>query len=266
MRTLDRLVGTWTITGDTLTGRTTFEWLPGGFYLVQHFEANHAGRAIDAVEYIGFDEDTRTLRSHMMDNAGSNFTYTWQLDGDVLAIWFGEKGSDNFFTGTFDPDGDSYTGGWQWPDGSGGTSGYTATMTRVKEPAAVNPPVPPGALLLELVLVPVADVDRAKAFYRDSLGFRLDVDVKDNGVRVVQLTPPGSACSITLTEGLPAVAMPPGVLRGLHLVVADIEAARAELVGRGVEVGEVEDSGGVLYAYFADPDGNTWCLQHMPWR
>ncbi|MFD1049723.1 hypothetical protein ACFQ1S_31430, partial [Kibdelosporangium lantanae] len=84
------------------------------FYLVQHFEANHAGRAIDAVEYIGFDEDTRTLRSHMMDNAGSNFTYTWQLDGDVLAIWFGEKGSDNFFTGTFDPDGDKVKAEYEW--------------------------------------------------------------------------------------------------------------------------------------------------------
>jgi catechol 2,3-dioxygenase-like lactoylglutathione lyase family enzyme len=130
-----------------------------------------------------------------------------------------------------------------------------------------NPPVPPGALLLELVLVPVTDLDRAKAFYRDQLGFRLDVDVKPSeGVRIVQLTPPGSACSITLAEGVPHVEMPAGMLRGLHLVVADIEAARAQLLERGVEVSEVEDLGGVLYAYFADPDGNTWCLQHMPWR
>lgn len=131
-----------------------------------------------------------------------------------------------------------------------------------------NPPVPPGALLLELVPVPVTDIERATAFYRDRLGFRLDVDVSpQDGVRVVQLTPPGSACSITLTEGLPALDMPPGTLRGLHLVVADIAASRARLIDRGVEVGEVEDvGGGVLYAYFADPDGNTWCLQHMPWR
>jgi len=86
------------------------------------------------------------------------------------------------------------------------------------------------------------------------------------GVRVVQLTPPGSFCSITLTEGLATLDMPAGSLRGLHLVVADIEAARAELIGRGVEVGPVEDLGGVYYAYFADPDGNTWALQHMPWR
>lgn len=130
-----------------------------------------------------------------------------------------------------------------------------------------NPPVPPGTLLLELVPVPVTDVERAKAFYQDQLGFRLDVDVNPKpGVRIVQLTPPGSACSITLAEGLPTLDMPPGTLRGLHLVVADIEASRAELVARGVEISEVEDLGGVFYAYFADPDGNTWCLQHMPWR
>lgn len=131
-----------------------------------------------------------------------------------------------------------------------------------------NPPVLPGAMLLELVPVPVADIDRAAAFYREQVGFRLDVDVSSEpGVRIVQLTPPGSACSILLSEGLPSAAMPVGTLRALHLVVADIEAARAELVGRGVAVGEIEDVGmGVLYAYFADPDGNTWCLQHMPWR
>lgn len=130
-----------------------------------------------------------------------------------------------------------------------------------------NPPVPPGALLLELVPVPVADIERAKAFYQDRLGFRLDVDVNPTpGVRIVQLTPPGSACSITLAEGLPTLDMPAGTLRGLHLVVADIEASRAQLVERGVDISEVEDLGGVFYAFFADPDGNTWCLQHMPWR
>ncbi|MET7281757.1 VOC family protein [Kribbella sp. NPDC005582] len=142
-------------------------------------------------------------------------------------------------------------------------------MTDTSTPAneVVNPPVPPGTLLLELVPVPVTDIERSKAFYADQLGFRLDVDVSPTpGVRIVQFTPPGSACSIALAEGLPNLDMPPGTLRGLHLVVADIEAARAELVQRGVEVGEVEDLGGVFYAFFADPDGNTWCLQHMPWR
>ncbi|WP_051084812.1 VOC family protein [Kribbella catacumbae] len=127
--------------------------------------------------------------------------------------------------------------------------------------------VRPGTFLLELVLVPVSDIDRAKAFYIEQAGFSLDVDVAPaEGVRVVQLTPPGSYCSITLSKGLPNVDMPAGSLRGLHLVVADIEAARAELIGRGVDVAPVEDTGGVFYAWFADPDGNTWTLQHMPWR
>jgi catechol 2,3-dioxygenase-like lactoylglutathione lyase family enzyme len=122
---------------------------------------------------------------------------------------------------------------------------------------------------LELVPLPVTDVDRAKAFYVDRLGFVEDVDVRPaDGVRVVQLTPPGSACSIGLGTGLPAYEdAPPGSVKALHLVVADIERARAELVGRGVEVGEVVDvGGGVKYAGFADPDGNTLTLQEMPWR
>ncbi|MEX5718063.1 VOC family protein [Geodermatophilus maliterrae] len=122
---------------------------------------------------------------------------------------------------------------------------------------------------LELVPVPVTDVDRAKAFYVDRLGFVEDVDVRPaDGVRVVQLTPPGSACSIGMGTGLPAYEdMAPGTLRGLHLVVADIEQARADLVGRGVDVGEVVDvGGGVRYAWITDPDGNTLILQEMAWR
>jgi catechol 2,3-dioxygenase-like lactoylglutathione lyase family enzyme len=121
---------------------------------------------------------------------------------------------------------------------------------------------------LELVPIPVADVDRAKAFYAEQLGFVADVDVRPaDGVRVVQLTPPGSACSVGFGTGIPAYQAPAGSIRGLHLVVTDIEQARAELIGRGVEVGEVQDvGGGVLYAAFEDPDGNGWTLQHMPWR
>ncbi|TDU88766.1 putative enzyme related to lactoylglutathione lyase [Kribbella voronezhensis] len=130
-----------------------------------------------------------------------------------------------------------------------------------------TPEVRPGAFLLELVLVPVSDLDRAKAFYTEKAGFKVDVDVSPaEGVRIVQLTPPGSYCSITLSTGLQQMDMPVGSLRGLHLVVADIEAAREELIGRGVDVAPVEDAGGVFYAWFADPDGNTWTLQHMPWR
>ena len=120
----------------------------------------------------------------------------------------------------------------------------------------------------ELVPIPVADVDRAKAFYADRLGFTLDVDVTPvDGVRVVQLTPPGSACSVGFGTGVPAYEGTPGSVRGLHLVVDGIERARAELIGRGVDVGAVQDvGGGVRYAGFQDPDGNSLTLQEMAWR
>ena len=123
---------------------------------------------------------------------------------------------------------------------------------------------------LELVPIPVSDVDRAKAFYAEKVGFNVDLDVSaetDHRVsderRVVQLTPPGSACSIAFGIGI--VDTPPGSVQGLHLVVSDIEAARAELIDRGVEAGEVQDLGGVLYAPFSDPDGNGWTLQQLPY-
>jgi len=122
---------------------------------------------------------------------------------------------------------------------------------------------------LELVPVPVTDVDRAKAFYADMVGFVVDVDVwPSEGMRFVQLTPPGSACSIVIGTGLKDVSdMTPGSQRGLHLVVNDIETARGKLIGRGVAVGEVQDvGGGVKYAWFADPDGNSMALQEMGWR
>jgi predicted enzyme related to lactoylglutathione lyase len=122
---------------------------------------------------------------------------------------------------------------------------------------------------LELVPLPVADVDRAKAFYIDQLGFIEDVDVRPSpGVRVVQLTPPGSGCSVSLSEGLPNISdMSPGTVHGLHLVVSDIDQARQELADRGVDIGPVTDvGGGVRYAWFRDPDGNTLTLQEMPWR
>jgi predicted enzyme related to lactoylglutathione lyase len=122
---------------------------------------------------------------------------------------------------------------------------------------------------LELVPVPVTDVDRALAFYTESVGFTLDVDVRPTeGMRVVQLTPPGSACSIVIGTGLQGISdMAPGTVQGLHLVVNDIDSARAELISRGVAVGEVVDvGGGVKYAGFADLDGNSMVLQEMSWR
>jgi len=123
-------------------------------------------------------------------------------------------------------------------------------------------------MLFELVPIPVADVDRAKAFYADQVGFHVDVDVRPaDGVRVVQLTPPGSGCSIGLGTGLAAYEAAPGSVRGLHLVVDGIEQARDELISRGVDVGAVQDvGGGVRYAGFSDPDGNGWTLQEMAWR
>jgi catechol 2,3-dioxygenase-like lactoylglutathione lyase family enzyme len=132
---------------------------------------------------------------------------------------------------------------------------------------------------LELVLIPVSDVDRAKAFYVDKLGFNLDVDHQPSEeFRVVQMTPQGSACSITIGIGITKAT--PGSYEGTHLVVKDIEAARAELVGRGVEVSEIrhmgpegwqpgpdpEHSDYNSFADFSDPDGNTWLLQEVPSR
>ena len=122
---------------------------------------------------------------------------------------------------------------------------------------------------LELVLLPVTDVDRAKTFYADKLGFNVDVDHRaSDEFRVVQLTPPGSACSIAIGTGI--VGTPPGSVQGLHLVVADIHAARKELLERGVEISEVEEltqpgKPSVFYAHFEDPDGNGWALQQLPY-
>jgi catechol 2,3-dioxygenase-like lactoylglutathione lyase family enzyme len=132
---------------------------------------------------------------------------------------------------------------------------------------------------LELVLIPVSDVDRAKAFYLDKCGFSLDVDHEvSEEFRVVQMTPPGSACSITIGRGMTDAE--PGSYRGTHLVVSDIEAARAELLRRGVEVSTIrhfdrasgdwkpgpdpEHSKYNSFADFSDPDGNTWVVQEVP--
>ena len=118
---------------------------------------------------------------------------------------------------------------------------------------------------LELVPLPVSDVDRAKAFY-EKAGFNLEVDTRPTDtMRVVQFTPPGSACSIVFGTGMGEITdMKPGSVKGLHLVVADIHEAREALVKRGLEVGEVEDLQGVKYAGFSDPDGNLWLLQEFP--
>lgn len=130
---------------------------------------------------------------------------------------------------------------------------------------------------LEVVVVPVSDVDRAVEFYAEQLGFNLDHDIKvSEGNRIVQLTPPGSGCSIVIGEGIVA-SMPPGSLKGLQLVVPDIHAARAELEQRGVGVSEIQVMGknpnpqpdeldNVGFVFFADPDGNAWGVQQISSR
>jgi predicted enzyme related to lactoylglutathione lyase len=118
---------------------------------------------------------------------------------------------------------------------------------------------------LELIAIPVSDVDRAKAFYNEKVGFNADHDhmVRDE-IRFVQLTPPGSACSIALGTGI--INTPPGSVQGLQLIVSDIEAARTKLVERGVEVSEVQEFDWGSFVFFSDPDGNGWSVQQLPAR
>jgi catechol 2,3-dioxygenase-like lactoylglutathione lyase family enzyme len=132
---------------------------------------------------------------------------------------------------------------------------------------------------LEVVVIPVSDVDRAKAFYAEKVGFNVDHDTRiSDGLRIVQLTPPGSGCSIVLGKGL--VAMEPGSIQGLQLVVRDIHAARADLAERGVEVSDIQVAGesgfrpsregealdNVGFVFFSDPDGNGWAVQQISAR
>lgn len=118
---------------------------------------------------------------------------------------------------------------------------------------------------LELVPLPVTDVDRAKAFYQ-KVGFILEVDtLPSEGMRVVQFTPPGSACSIVFGTGMGEITdMAPGSVKGLHLVVDNLDSARSALINRGIPVGEISEISGVKYAGFSDPDGNMWLLQEFP--
>lgn len=118
---------------------------------------------------------------------------------------------------------------------------------------------------LELVVVPVSDVDRAKAFYTEQIGFNADHDHRvQPGLRFVQLTPPGSACSIAIGEGL--TDMVPGSVKGLQMVVKDVRALRDELLSRGAEISDIEELAWGTFAFFSDPDGNAWSLQEMPKR
>ena len=118
---------------------------------------------------------------------------------------------------------------------------------------------------IEVVLVPVSDTDRAKSFYVDRVGFHADHDQRVSPqLRFVQLTPPGSACSIAFGEGLTDMA--PGSLKGVMMVIPDADAARKELIERGVDASEVDEQAWGKFVHFADPDGNTWALQELPRR
>jgi catechol 2,3-dioxygenase-like lactoylglutathione lyase family enzyme len=118
---------------------------------------------------------------------------------------------------------------------------------------------------LELVILPVTDVDRARSFYEDRAGFTVDHDhtISDD-LRFVQVTPPGSACSIAFGKGL--IDSAPGSTKGLQVVVDDIDKAREQLVTAGVEVGEIDDQAWGRFVYFSDPDGNAWAVQELPVR
>jgi hypothetical protein len=131
LKRLEVLVGTWHVSGPTIHGQVTFEWLEGGFFLVQHVDLNHSGHTIKAIEIIGYGRDwtgtpSQDCTSHLFDNAGNAFTYTWDVDDATLTIWGGERGSPAHFKGTFSDDRNTVTGAWEWPGG-----GYESTMTRV---------------------------------------------------------------------------------------------------------------------------------------
>jgi len=124
LHTLDRLVGTWAVSGES-TGTVRYEWMDGGGFLVQHVELVHDDEVTHGVEYIGVSKDDGRLRSHYFGSDGEILEYVYELEGDVLTIWFGDVGSPARFVGTFDDSGTVNTGRWEWPGG-----GYESTMTR----------------------------------------------------------------------------------------------------------------------------------------
>ncbi len=130
LRSLARLVGTWAVTGPNTEGTVRYEWFEGGAFLVQTVDLVADGQGTRGVEYIGWDSETSSLRSHFFGGGGEILEYTYDLTGDVLTIWFGGPDSPAKFVGTFDASGDRNTGAWEWPGG-----GYESTMTRVEREA-----------------------------------------------------------------------------------------------------------------------------------
>ena len=131
LKTLERLIGTWTVSDPTgkgeMNGQARFEWMDGGFFMAQHVNLVHDGRKITGIEIIGYDSESNLLRSSYYGNSAEIFKYVWEIEGDTLTIWGGEKGSPARYIGKFSDDGNTNTGGWEWPGG-----GYQSSMTRVK--------------------------------------------------------------------------------------------------------------------------------------
>jgi hypothetical protein len=134
LKSLDRLVGTWKVSGPDIKGQVTFEWMEGGFFLLQHVDLEQNGQQIKGIEIIGYErpfgatEPGKNIKSRWFDNIGDTFDYTYEVDDDTLTIWGGEKGSPAYYKGTWSDDGTTNSGGWVYPGGGG----YEATMTRVK--------------------------------------------------------------------------------------------------------------------------------------
>ena len=135
LRTLDRLIGTWTLSGDT-TGTVSYEWSLDGFFLIQHIDMTLSDHSTKGIEIIGHlqpygEAPSAEIRSRVYDNSGNTFDFVYEMDGDTLTIWAGERGSPAYFRGTFSKDGDTNTGEWVYPGGGG----YRSTMTRAKRSA-----------------------------------------------------------------------------------------------------------------------------------
>jgi hypothetical protein len=136
LKSLEKLVGTWKVSGPEIDGQVTFEWLEGGFFLMQHFNLEHHGQKmkIKGIEIIGYDRGfgaespSENIKSRIFDNTGNTFDYTYEVNDETLTIWGGEKGSPAYFKGTWSDDGNTNSGAWVYPGG-----GYESTMTRVKQ-------------------------------------------------------------------------------------------------------------------------------------
>lgn len=135
LKSLDRLVGTWRVYGPDIEGQVTFEWLEGGFFLMQKFDFVHSGHEVKGIEIIGqlrpfFEEPSEHIKSRIYDTMGNTFDYVYELEEDTLTIWGGEKGSPAYYQGTWSDDGNTNSGAWHYPGGGG----YESTMTRISHP------------------------------------------------------------------------------------------------------------------------------------